>query len=270
MCVCVCACVSRSVCMRVSLRVGMDAHVVGRLPWSIARDAKPCASAKARACACTCVGEDACGGCASALAGADAPPAKHILRHMAGRCVASVACVGSDCTCAAAQGHRRYARARRREGATGGWGRADKLPDDEIADDSGASAMLYDAYGDHADGRHKGRIKRRPCACQRGRRDPADVATAEVANGACTVQKAVRLIGHSQQKMRAGMKTGKARTTTTAEGVAEPTRVVAGANDHRRRARHIAPARRPRIELSGKSIGQVRIDLHFLARVGVA
>ncbi len=50
----------------------------------------------------------------------------------------------------------------------------------------------------------------------------------------------------------------------------ELTRVVAGANDHRRRARHNAPARRPRIDLSRKFVGHARIDFHFLARVGAA
>ena len=50
----------------------------------------------------------------------------------------------------------------------------------------------------------------------------------------------------------------------------EPTRVVAGANDHRRRARHIAFARRPWIDLSRNFVGHARIDVYFLARVGVA
>ena len=50
----------------------------------------------------------------------------------------------------------------------------------------------------------------------------------------------------------------------------EPTRVVAGANNHRRRARHIGLARRPRIDLSRKFVGHARVDVHFLARVGVA
>jgi hypothetical protein len=66
---------------------------------------------------------------------------------------------------------------------------------------------------------------------------------------------------------------GKARTNSlaaTAEGAVEPTRVVAGANDHRRRAWHIAVARRPRIDLSRNFVGHAWIDLHFLARVGVA
>jgi hypothetical protein len=51
----------------------------GRLPWSIARVAKPWASAPAResAFACAC----ACGGCVPALAAADAPPAERVLRH---------------------------------------------------------------------------------------------------------------------------------------------------------------------------------------------
>ena len=88
----------------------------------------------------------------------------------------------------------------RREGVKGGWGRTDELPDDEIANDSGAGAVLQDAHGDRVDGRYKGRIERRPCACPRGRRDAADVATAEVANGACKVHKAVRLNGHPRQK----------------------------------------------------------------------
>ncbi len=46
----------------------------GRLPWSMARDAKPWASAPTREGAC------ACGGCAPALAGADAPPAERVCR----------------------------------------------------------------------------------------------------------------------------------------------------------------------------------------------
>ncbi len=54
------------------------------------------------------------------------------------------------------------------------------------------------------------------------------------------------------------------------QGAVEPTRVVAGANDHRLRARHIAPARRPRVDLAGNFIGRARIDVHFLARVEVA
>ncbi len=54
----------------------------------------------------------------------------------------------------------------RQEGVKAGSGSADELPDDEIADDSGAGAVLHDAHGDHVDGRHKGRIERRPCACQ--------------------------------------------------------------------------------------------------------
>jgi hypothetical protein len=49
-----------------------------------------------------------------------------------------------------------------------------------------------------------------------------------------------------------------------------PTRVVAGANNHRLRARHVALARRPRIDLSRNFVGHARIDGHFLARVGVA
>ena len=57
---------------------------------------------------------------------------------------------------------------------------------------------------------------------------------------------------------------------TMANRAVEPTLVVAGTNDHRRRARHINLASRPRIDLSRKFVGHARIDVQFLARVGVA
>jgi hypothetical protein len=75
------------------------------------------------------------------------------------------------------------------------------------------------------------------------------------------------------QMLCGAQRNGKARSNTlaaTAEGAVEPTRVVAGANDHRRRARHFALARRPRIDLSRNIVGHAGIDFHFLARVGVA
>ncbi len=53
-------------------------------------------------------------------------------------------------------------------------------------------------------------------------------------------------------------------------GAVEPTRVVARANDHRRRARHVAHARRPRIDLSRNFVVHAWINSNFLARVGVA
>jgi hypothetical protein len=88
-----------------------------------------------------------------------------------------------------------------------------------------------------------------------------------------SIVRVVWAANRNWQRMRGGGKNGKARTSTlaaTGEWAVEPTRVVAGANDHRRRARHIAPARRPRIDLSRNLVWHARIDVHFLARVGVA